>query len=73
MRLHATAEVVRVMGSLVRRADSGLARSAARNAASSVHAKRFREIEDARTLRDLQDIPTAGTGSHSTTARRAVR
>jgi hypothetical protein len=71
MRLHATTEVVRVMGSLVRRADSGLARSAARNAASSVHARHSREIEDARTLHDLQKIPTASARSGLTGRQRA--
>jgi hypothetical protein len=58
-----TTEVVRIMESLVRRADSGLVRSAARNAATSVHAARSREIDDARTMHDLQKIPPAGTPS----------
>jgi hypothetical protein len=49
------------MGVWVRRADAGLARSAARNAAHSVEAKHSREIEDARTLRDLKNIPSAET------------
>jgi hypothetical protein len=54
-----TTEVVRIMEGLVRRADSGLVRSAVRNAATSMHAARSREIDDARTLHDLQKIPAA--------------
>jgi hypothetical protein len=50
------------MGFWVRRADAGLARSAARNAAHSVDAQRSRRLEDARTLRDLQAIPGADDG-----------
>lgn len=61
MRVTATSEVVRIMGVWVRRADAGLARSAARNAARSVDAHRSRQLEDARTLRDLQRIPGADT------------
>ena len=61
MRVNAPADVVRMMGHLARRADAGLARSAARNAAHSMNAHRVREIEDARTLRDLQNIPEAPT------------
>jgi hypothetical protein len=60
MRVTATADVVRIMGIWVRRADAGLARSAARNAAYSVEAERSRELEDARTLRDLHNITPAG-------------
>jgi hypothetical protein len=59
MRVTATADVVRIMGIWVRRADAGLARSAARNAAYSVEAERSRELEDARTLRDLHNITPA--------------
>jgi hypothetical protein len=59
MRVAATAEVVRIMGVWVRRADAGLARSAARNAAHSVKAEQARRLDDARTLRDLQGIPMA--------------
>jgi len=59
MRVNATSELVRIMGFWVRRADTELARSAARNAAHSVQAERARQIDDARTLRDLQKIPPA--------------
>ncbi len=61
MRVTATSEVVRIMGVWVRRADAGLARSAARNAAHSMDDTRSRQLDDARTLRDLQSIPTAKT------------
>ena len=61
MRVTASSEVVRIMGVWVRRADAGLARSAARNAAHSVEAQQARRLDDARTLRDLQRIPPAGT------------
>lgn len=57
MRVTATTEVVRIMGVWVRRADAGLARSAARNAAHSVEAEQARRIDDARTMRDLQGVP----------------
>jgi hypothetical protein len=57
MRMTATPDVVRIMGVLIRRADAGLARSAARNAAHSVEAEQARRLEDARTMRDLQSIP----------------
>ena len=63
MRVNATAEFVRIVGVWVRRADSELVRSAARNAAHSMNAERTREIEDARTLRDLQKIPAATADS----------
>ncbi len=73
--MQTTTEVVRIMESLVRRADSGLVRSAARNAAISVLDARSREIDDARTLHDLQKIPaariTSARSSHS--GRRAAR
>jgi hypothetical protein len=59
MRVNATAEFVRIMGVWVQRADGGLVRSAARNAAHSMNAERTREIDDARTMRDLQKIPAA--------------
>ena len=60
MRVTATTEVIRVMGVWVRRADAGLATSAARNAAASVAASRDGRLETARTLRDLQALlPTA--------------
>jgi hypothetical protein len=65
VRVTATSEVVRIMGFWVRRADAGLARSAARNAAHSVDAQRSRRLEDARTLRDLQAIPGADDGERN--------
>lgn len=46
-------EVLRVMGVWVRRADAGLARGAARNAADSAMDNERRRMEDLRTLRDL--------------------
>lgn len=46
-------EVLRVMGVWVRRADAGLARGAARNAADSAMETERRRLEDLRTLRDL--------------------
>jgi hypothetical protein len=54
-----TTDFVRIMGVWVRRADAGLARSAALNAAHSVDAERSRRIDDARTMRDLAKIPSA--------------
>lgn len=70
MRLPAptTTEVMRFMGAWVRRADSGLARSAARNAASSVHAHQSRQLEDARTLHDLQRVPAIAEQERETVA-----
>lgn len=56
MRYTATPDVVRIMGVWVRRADAGLARSAARNAAHSMEDRRTRELDDARTLRDLRRL-----------------
>ena len=53
MMVSATSEVVRIMGVWVRRADAGLARAAARNAASSMADLSARRFEAARTLRDL--------------------
>ena len=57
MRMSGTPDVVRIMGVWIRRADAGLARSAAKNAAHSVEAAHARRLEDARTMRDLQSIP----------------
>lgn len=45
--------VMRVMGVWVRRADTTLARGAARNAAFAVASDRDRRAESMRTLRDL--------------------
>ena len=61
MLVNTTTDVVRIMGVWVRRADAGLARSAALNAAHSVDADRSRELDDARTMRDLAKIPAAGS------------
>ena len=61
MLVNTTTDMVRIMSVLVRRADAGLARSAALNAALSVDADRSRQIDDARTLRDLARIPAAGS------------
>ena len=58
MLVSTTNEVVRIMGVWVRRADAGLARSAAVNAAHSMDTERSRQLDDARTLRDLSKIPT---------------
>jgi hypothetical protein len=69
MRVNATADVVRMMGDWARRADAGLARSAARNAAHSMNATRTREIDDARTMRDLQNIPEAETAQRQSASR----
>lgn len=60
MLVNTTSDVVRIMGVWVRKADAGLARSAAMNAALSMDAERSRELDDARTLRDLALIPPAG-------------
>jgi len=68
MRVSATSEVVRIMGVWVRRADAGLARSAARNAAHSVKAEEARRLEYARALRDLQ-----GLGDLTSLEREAAR
>jgi hypothetical protein len=69
MLVNATADVVRIMGVWVRRADAGLARSAAVNAAHSVDAERGRQIDDARTMRDLARIPAANRRAEGHTSR----
>src|SRR4051794_8033963 len=53
MLVLATSEVVRVMGVWVRRADAGLAQGAARNAAARVADRDARDLDEARTLRDV--------------------
>jgi hypothetical protein len=68
MRVTATPDVVKIMGVWIKRADAGLARSAARNAAHSVEAERARRLEDARTMRDLQGIPAVARPQHGTGA-----
>lgn len=57
MLVNTTTDVVRIMGAWARRADAGLARSAAINAGRSMHADRNRELDDVRTMRDLARIP----------------
>jgi hypothetical protein len=52
----ATSEVVRLMALFVRRIDSGLAESAVRNAESGVQAHQQRQVEELRTLSDLQAL-----------------
>jgi len=56
MLVTATSEVVRIMGFWVRRADAGLARTAAANAAGSLRDRRQSEIDSARVLRDLNAV-----------------
>jgi hypothetical protein len=73
MRVNATAEIVRVMGVWVRRAETGLVRSAAQNAAISMNAERTRQIDDARTMRDLQKIPSVTTSSAGNSRQRISR
>jgi hypothetical protein len=55
----ATVDAVRLLRRWAHRADAHLARSAAHNAAQSMHGARVRELEDARTMRDLEKIPAA--------------
>jgi hypothetical protein len=71
MLVNTTTEVVRIMGVWVRRADAGLARSAALNAAHSMDTVRSRQLDDARTLRDLSKIPTTDSPA-ATASRRAT-
>jgi len=54
-----SSEVLRVMGVWVRRADAGLARTAARNAGQSRIELHRPTIDGARTLRDLSDLEHA--------------
>jgi hypothetical protein len=71
MMVSTTSEVVRIMGVWVRRADAGLARGAARNAAASMADHRARRLEEIRTLRDLQALlpaDPAESGGSSTQA-----
>ena len=63
MRVTATSEVVRIMGVWIKRADAGLALSAARNAAHSVEAEQARRLDDARTMRDLHSIDPTSPGA----------
>jgi hypothetical protein len=57
MIIGVTTDLIKLVSNLVRRADSGLASSAAENAARSMDAQHFRQLDDARTLRDLANIP----------------
>lgn len=51
-----------MMSALARRADQVLVRSAARNARRSVESLSVQHLDDARTLRDLERIPTRPAG-----------
>lgn len=53
MLMAATAQFLHAFAVLARRADSGLAETAARNAAVVVAERGMRRLEDARTMRDL--------------------
>ncbi|MFI7589528.1 hypothetical protein ACIB24_20880 [Spongisporangium articulatum] len=53
---------MKIVSSLARRADELLAESAARNAAHSVEVRKVRQLDDIRTLRDLERIPAARRG-----------
>jgi hypothetical protein len=69
MLLAATAEFLRACAVLARRADSGLAETAARNAAIVVTEHGTRRLEDARTMRDLSRL---GFGEEPAVASSAV-
>ncbi len=56
MLLGTTYDMVRIMGGWVRLADAGLAKGAARNAASCMAASQARRLDEARTMRDLRSI-----------------
>jgi hypothetical protein len=57
MLVTATSEVIRIMGVWVRRADAGLARGAADNAARSLADGRQRRVDEVRALRGLHPAP----------------
>jgi hypothetical protein len=57
MLVTATSEVIRIMGVWVRRADAGLARGAADNAARSLADGRQSRADDVRALRGLHPRP----------------
>ena len=65
MLVSATSEVIRIMGVWVRRADAGLARAAADNAANSLADGRRRRMEEVRALRHLEPNPVPGGGSRA--------
>ena len=56
MLVTTTAEMVRIMSEMVRRADQRLAYGAARNAAGSVRDHQARRLDEARTLHDLARV-----------------
>lgn len=56
MLMTAASELVRAFSVLARRAEAGLVRGAARNAAVVVAEHGSRRLEDARTLRDLRRL-----------------
>lgn len=56
MMVLTTSDVVRVMGVWVRRADAGLARTAAHNAASELSRHQAARRDDAQALRDLNQL-----------------
>ena len=65
MLVTATSEVIRIMGVWVRRADAGLARGAADNAARSLADGRQRRVEEVRALRGLHPSPLPQAASRS--------
>ena len=66
MILAAATDLVRFAVRVVRNADSGLASSAAANARDCVHDQRIRDLDDARTLRDLRGVaPSARPSARS--------
>jgi hypothetical protein len=52
-------EIIRVMGVWIRRADARLASGAVRNAAMQVASHQQRQLDEARTLRDLRKLRPA--------------
>jgi len=67
MIVSVTSGVVRIMGVWVRRADAGLARGAARNAAVSMADHHAQRLEAARALHELHSVlpvePPSGTAT----------
>lgn len=59
MIIGVTTDLIRFVSDVVRHADYRLASVAAANAARSMNAQQFRQLDDARTLRDLTHIPRA--------------
>jgi hypothetical protein len=54
-----TNEIIHIMGRWIRRADAGLTSGAARNAADQLAFHGQRQLEDARTRRDLRNLRPA--------------